>query len=107
MSVLSLNDLDEILAIEKIIIIRPTTPINIDSLAADLIVRYAACNFLSGFLNSGGILFDPLTLNRGYFRKESVQRIIDEHMQHKVDNGYKIGSLLMLELWHREFIDSF
>ena len=54
-----------------------------------------------------GILFDPLTLNRGYFRKESVQRIIDEHMQHKVDNGYKIGSLLMLELWHREFIDSF
>ncbi len=52
------------------------------------------------------VLFDPLTLNRGYFRKESVQKIIDEHMQHKVDNGYKIGALLMLELWHREFIDT-
>ncbi|MCG2713216.1 MAG: asparagine synthase (glutamine-hydrolyzing), partial [Candidatus Omnitrophica bacterium] len=52
------------------------------------------------------VLFDPRTLNRGYFRKESVQEIVDEHMRHNVDNGYKIGALLMLELWHREFMDT-
>ncbi len=53
-----------------------------------------------------GILLDPTTMRRGYFNKNYVQVMIDEHMNSKVDNGYKIGTLLMLELWHREFIDT-
>ena len=52
------------------------------------------------------ILFDPATIRRGYFNRNYVQAMVDEHMQRKVDAGYKIGTLLMLELWHREFIDT-
>ncbi len=52
------------------------------------------------------ILLDSSTLSRGYFNKNSVQAMIEEHMNGKVDNGHKIGTLLMLELWHREFMDT-
>ena len=53
-----------------------------------------------------GILLDPMTIKRGYFNKNYVQTVIDEHINRQFDNGYKIGTLLMLELWHREFIDT-
>lgn len=51
------------------------------------------------------ILLDPLTLRRGYFNQSYVESILNRHMESKVDNGYKLGTLLMLELWHREFMD--
>jgi asparagine synthase (glutamine-hydrolysing) len=52
------------------------------------------------------VLLDPVCLNRGLFRPEAVERLIDEHVESKRDNAYKLWALLMLELWHRRWIDA-
>jgi asparagine synthase (glutamine-hydrolysing) len=51
------------------------------------------------------ILMSDKCLNRGYFKKDSVKKLLDEHVAAKANNGARIWSLLFLELWHREFID--
>ena len=51
------------------------------------------------------ILLDAVTAGRGYFKRQYIRSLLKEHMEHKTDNGYKIWTLLMLELWHREFLD--
>lgn len=43
---------------------------------------------------------------RGYFRREVVQELLDEHALGKMDHSYRIWALLFLELWHTMFIDS-
>lgn len=51
------------------------------------------------------ILLSEQCLQRGYFNSDYLKKTVDEHMQganHKV----KLGALLSLELWHRQFIDS-
>lgn len=42
---------------------------------------------------------------RGYFRPERIRRLIEEHEQMKANHGARLYALLMLELWHREYID--
>ncbi len=42
---------------------------------------------------------------RGYFDYREVRRLIDDNLTGREDNGLKVFQLLMLELWHREFID--
>jgi len=44
-------------------------------------------------------------ISRGYFDKEAIRGLLDEHCSGNVNNGAKIWSLLNLELWHRIFID--
>lgn len=51
------------------------------------------------------LLLSNKSLNRGYFNKNSIKKILDEHFEYKANNGSKIWSLLNLELWHRIFID--
>jgi len=51
------------------------------------------------------ILMSDNSLGRGYFKKESVKKLLDEHVAGKANNGARIWSLLFLELWHKEFID--
>lgn len=58
---------------------------------------------LSGFI--GRVLLDHKSLGRGYFRPESVKALLDEHTRGVFDHGYRIWALLMLELWHRTYID--
>jgi len=58
---------------------------------------------LSGFIRH--ILLDKNTLARGYFRPEAVSTLIDEHTNGVFDHGYRLWALLMLELWHRTYID--
>jgi len=56
-----------------------------------------------------GMAYDTLlgqrAVERGYFRKEYVKKILDEHVAGKWNWQYHIYNLLMLELWHRQFID--
>jgi asparagine synthase (glutamine-hydrolysing) len=50
-------------------------------------------------------LLSPRSLERGYFREPGVRRLVDEHLERRADNSFQLWNLLMLELWHREFID--
>lgn len=52
------------------------------------------------------ILLDEKSINRGYFEKETIKSLLDEHVEGKIDHGARIWSLLNLELWHQMFIDN-
>jgi len=43
-------------------------------------------------------------LDRGYVSAPAARALVDEHMR-GVDHTHRLWSLIMLELWHREFID--
>lgn len=45
------------------------------------------------------------SLKRGYFRKEAIENLINEHNLNKVDHGHRLWNLINLELWHQVFID--
>jgi asparagine synthase (glutamine-hydrolysing) len=51
------------------------------------------------------VLLDPVTLDRGYFRQQYVRSMLDSHFQGREDTSPRLWALLMLELWHREFVD--
>ena len=50
------------------------------------------------------VLLDRGTLERGYFRPEAVGRLLDEHQHNRFNHGYRLWSLLILELWQREWM---
>jgi len=49
---------------------------------------------------------DLLSTDRGWFRRDSVQRLLDEHASERVDHGHRLWCLLMLELWVREHVEA-
>jgi len=51
------------------------------------------------------ILMSQKCINRDYFKRESIKKLLDDHSSAKANNGARIWSLLNLELWHRIFID--
>ena len=55
------------------------------------------------------VLLDSKTLNRGYFNKNFLKKMVGDYLEGKTDyasgNSATIISLLTLELWHRLFID--
>ena len=51
------------------------------------------------------ILLDNKTLNRGYFRKAVIERLLNEHISLRYDHSAKIWALLVLEIWFRVFMD--
>ncbi len=51
------------------------------------------------------ILMSQKCIDRGYFNKEVIKKLLDEHCAGSAHNGARIWSLLNLELWHRMFID--
>jgi asparagine synthase (glutamine-hydrolysing) len=51
------------------------------------------------------ILLSPRAINRGYFRADTVRRILDEHVRERMSWHYLLWTLLMLELWHRTYVD--
>ncbi len=50
-------------------------------------------------------LLSKRAIGRGYFREETIRRILDEQVDNRWHWHYHIYNLLMLELWHRRFID--
>lgn len=51
------------------------------------------------------VLLDRRTIERGYFRPEVITRLLDEHVAARFDHAYRLWALLILELWHREWVD--
>ena len=51
------------------------------------------------------ILLDPHAIGRGLFREEGLRTILSEHLDGSRDHGYRIWTLLQLELWFRTYID--
>jgi asparagine synthase (glutamine-hydrolysing) len=50
-------------------------------------------------------LLGPRCLGRGYFRSETIRRLLDEHARGRANWHYLLWTLLMLELWHRTYVD--
>jgi len=51
------------------------------------------------------LLLSRRALERGYFRGETVERLLAQHCSMEEDHSEKLWDLLVLELWHRVFID--
>jgi len=45
------------------------------------------------------------SIKRGYFKTNALRNFVDEHLDGRRDYSNPLWTLLMLELWHREFID--
>ena len=50
-------------------------------------------------------LFGRRAASRGYFRPQFLRGLLEEHRSGRRRHHHLIWALLMLELWHREFID--
>ena len=51
------------------------------------------------------ILLSPQMEKRGYFNSAVVRQMLTEHQALQKDHSLRLWSLLMLELWHRAYID--
>ena len=51
------------------------------------------------------VLLSKRCVERGYFKRETIQSMLDEHISEQYDHCYRIWSLLFLEVWHNMFID--
>ena len=60
-------------------------------------------NELSAYVRE--VLLDPQAVGRGYFKESALASLIREHVERRYDHGYRLWALLMLELWHRQFVD--
>lgn len=52
------------------------------------------------------ILLEPRTLQRGYFKPAVVQALIEEHVRGRRNRSGMLWRMLVLELWHRNFVES-
>src|SRR5262249_42907494 len=59
---------------------------------------------LREFLNE--TLLSERAMRREYFEPERVQRLLGEHIENRAEHSFLLWNLLMLELWHREFMDA-
>jgi len=51
------------------------------------------------------VLLSPRARQRGYFRPERVRALLADHVAGRVLEHFRLWNLLMLELWHREYVD--
>jgi asparagine synthase (glutamine-hydrolysing) len=52
------------------------------------------------------VLLDPRSLDRGYFRRDGIESLLARHAAGADADAKRIWSLVMLELWHREYVDA-
>lgn len=56
-----------------------------------------------------GLLQDTVlsdrSLRRGYFKPAAVRTLAGEHLRGHSDHAFQLWNLLMLEVWHQEFLD--
>lgn len=58
---------------------------------------------LKGFLAE--TILSERALGRGYFKPDAIRHLVKEHTEGRRDYAHQLWTLLMLELWHQEFID--
>jgi asparagine synthase (glutamine-hydrolysing) len=51
------------------------------------------------------VLTEPRTLQRGYFKPEAVRALIEEHTSGRRNRSGLLWRMLVLELWHRNFLE--
>jgi asparagine synthase (glutamine-hydrolysing) len=49
---------------------------------------------------------DVLLGDRGWFDRGAVQTLLDDHAAGRADNGHRLWTLVMLELWQRAHVDA-
>jgi asparagine synthase (glutamine-hydrolysing) len=47
-----------------------------------------------------------LSDDRGWFRPEAVEQLLDEHAAGRADHGHRLWTLVMLELWQRTHVET-
>jgi len=52
------------------------------------------------------VVLSKKSLDRGYFNKVYIEALWEQHISGYRDNGYKLWMLLMLEMWHRVYVDN-
>jgi asparagine synthase (glutamine-hydrolysing) len=51
------------------------------------------------------VLLSQRARERGYFRAGAVERLLDAHVSGRESHAHRLWALLMLELWHQQYID--
>lgn len=51
-------------------------------------------------------LLSSKSLGRGYFKPDKLRRIVEDHINAKKDYSNQLWAFLVLEFWHRKFMDS-
>jgi asparagine synthase (glutamine-hydrolysing) len=51
------------------------------------------------------VLLDRETLGRGYFKKSAIEKLLHDNLE-SGSRAKEIFSLLVLELWHRQFLSN-
>ena len=54
---------------------------------------------------SRDVLLDEQSIARSYFKPADVRAMLDRHQSGQSDETKRLWALLVLELWHREFVD--
>jgi len=49
---------------------------------------------------------DVLATDRGWFERAAVERLLADHAAGRADNGHRLWTLVMLELWQRAHVDA-
>jgi asparagine synthase (glutamine-hydrolysing) len=52
------------------------------------------------------VLLEPRTLQRGYFKANTVKTLIEEHERGRRNRSGLLWRMLVLELWHRNFMEA-
>lgn len=52
------------------------------------------------------LLLDERTRTRGWFRREAVERLLEDHAAGRTDHGHRLWTLTMLELWQRTHVEA-
>lgn len=50
------------------------------------------------------LIVEPQALQRGYFRRRSLERLLEDHLSGARDRSHLLWQLLIFELWHRNFL---
>lgn len=52
------------------------------------------------------VVLSDRAVSRGYFRRDRLEGLVRDHTEGRADHTHRLWALLMLELWHREMVDS-